>query len=134
LRPRRRIRPTAAQLVIKCSDMGNVLLGIVLQWLKESPLEEQATNLLLGAFESEERLSALGTPRWPSRRPGRCRQRAGLALLVDLVEGPVGGGAGRQSVLGRQTARSLSASGSSYTSTIATVCPFPDAATASVRL
>jgi hypothetical protein len=47
--------------------MDNVLLGIVLQRLKESPLEEQATNLLLGAFESEERLSALGTPRWPSR-------------------------------------------------------------------
>jgi hypothetical protein len=46
------------QLVIKRSDMDDVLLGIVLQWLKESPLEEQATDLLLAAFESEESLSA----------------------------------------------------------------------------
>ena len=38
--------------------MDDVLLGIVLQRLKESPLEEQATNLLLAAFESEESLSA----------------------------------------------------------------------------
>jgi AAA domain len=38
--------------------MDDVLLGIVLQRLKESPLEEQATDLLLAAFESEESLSA----------------------------------------------------------------------------
>jgi hypothetical protein len=38
--------------------MDDVLLGIVLQRLKESPLEEQATDLLLAAFESAESLSA----------------------------------------------------------------------------
>jgi hypothetical protein len=38
--------------------MDDVLLGLVLQRLKESPLEERETNLLLAAFESEESLSA----------------------------------------------------------------------------
>ena len=57
-RPRRRILPTAAQLVIKRSGMDDVLLGVVLQRLKELPLEEQATNLLLAALEGEESLSA----------------------------------------------------------------------------
>jgi AAA domain len=57
-RPRRRIPPAAVQLVLKRSDMDDVLLGIVLQRLKESPPEEQATGLLLAAFESEESLSA----------------------------------------------------------------------------
>jgi hypothetical protein len=53
-RPWRWILPAAAQLVIKRSDMDDVLLGIVLQRLEESPpLEDQATNLLLAAFESE---------------------------------------------------------------------------------
>jgi hypothetical protein len=56
--PRRRILPAAAQLVVNRSDMDDVLLGIVLQRVRESPLEEQATNLLLAAFESEESLSA----------------------------------------------------------------------------
>jgi AAA domain len=57
-RPKRRILPAAVQVVIKRSDMDDVLLGIVLQRLKESPLEEQTTDLLLAAFESEESLSA----------------------------------------------------------------------------
>jgi hypothetical protein len=38
--------------------MDDVLLGIVLQRLKESPLDERATDLLLAAFESEESPSA----------------------------------------------------------------------------
>jgi ABC-type hemin transport system ATPase subunit len=44
--------------VIKHDDMDDVLLGIVFQRLEESPLEEQPTNLLLAAFESQESLSA----------------------------------------------------------------------------
>lgn len=39
--------------------MDDALLGIVLERLKKSPLAEQATDLLLAAFESEESLSAL---------------------------------------------------------------------------
>lgn len=57
-RPRWQILPAAAQLVLKRGDMDDVLLGIVLQRLKESTLDEQATDLLLAAFESEESLSA----------------------------------------------------------------------------
>src|ERR1700734_1901269 len=38
--------------------MDDVLLGIVLQRLAESPLAEQPTDLLLAAFESEDSLSA----------------------------------------------------------------------------
>jgi AAA domain len=38
--------------------MDDVLLGIVLERLKESPLADQATELLLSAFESDESLSA----------------------------------------------------------------------------
>src|ERR1700733_6706406 len=38
--------------------MDDVLLGIVLQRLEESPLAEQPTELLLAALESEESLSA----------------------------------------------------------------------------
>src|SRR5580704_14945212 len=38
--------------------MDDVLLGIVLQRLAESPLAEQPTELLLAAFESQESLSA----------------------------------------------------------------------------
>jgi hypothetical protein len=56
--PRRRILPAATQMVIKRSDIDDVLLGIVLQRLKESPLEELATDLLLAAFDSEESLWA----------------------------------------------------------------------------
>ena len=44
--------------MIKRHDMDDVLLGIVLQRLAESPLVEQPTELLLAAFESEESLSA----------------------------------------------------------------------------
>jgi hypothetical protein len=58
LAARWRIPPAAAQLVIKRSGMDDVLLGIVLQRLKGSPLEEQTSNLLLAAFESEESMSA----------------------------------------------------------------------------
>jgi hypothetical protein len=45
--------------------MDDVLLGIVLQRLKRAPLEEQAADLLLAAFESEESLSARPGP-WRS--------------------------------------------------------------------
>ena len=44
--------------MIKRHDMDDVLLGIVLQRLAESPLAEQPTELLLAAFESTESLSA----------------------------------------------------------------------------
>jgi energy-coupling factor transporter ATP-binding protein EcfA2 len=54
----RRIPSALAQLVIKRDDMDDVLLDIVLQRLEQSPLEDQATNLLLAAFESEDSLFA----------------------------------------------------------------------------
>ena len=38
--------------------MDDVLLGIVLERLGKSPLADEATDLLLAAFESEESLSA----------------------------------------------------------------------------
>jgi hypothetical protein len=44
--------------VIKRHDMDDELLEIVLRRLEESPLAEQATDLLLAAFESEDSLTA----------------------------------------------------------------------------
>jgi hypothetical protein len=45
------------QSVIKAGGMDDVLLGIVLGRLEKYPLADEATNLLLAAFESEESLS-----------------------------------------------------------------------------
>jgi hypothetical protein len=80
-RRRRRILPAAVQLVIKRSDMDDVLLGIVLQRLKRAPLEEQAADLLLAAFESEESLSA---------RPGPWRSSSALASEPRCATSPAG--------------------------------------------
>jgi hypothetical protein len=44
--------------VIKAVDMDDVLLEIVLGRLEKYPLADEATDLLLAAFESEESLSA----------------------------------------------------------------------------
>lgn len=44
--------------MIKRHDMDDELLEIVLRRLEESPLAEQATDLLLAAFESEDSLTA----------------------------------------------------------------------------
>jgi recombinational DNA repair ATPase RecF len=46
------------QSVIKAGGMDDVLLGIVLGRLERYPLADEATDLLLAAFESEESLSA----------------------------------------------------------------------------
>src|ERR1700735_842929 len=43
--------------VVKARGMDDKLLGIVLERLEKSPLAEDATDLLLAAFESEESLS-----------------------------------------------------------------------------
>ena len=48
----------AMQSVIKAGDMDDVLLGIVLERLGKYPLVDEAADLLLAAFESEESLSA----------------------------------------------------------------------------
>ena len=81
-RPRRRILPAAAQLVIKRSDMDDVLLGIVLQRLKVSPLEEQATDLLLAAFESEEACRRSSAARLRRGPPVTRQSRPRLSLRV----------------------------------------------------
>jgi hypothetical protein len=45
-------------MVIKAGGMDDALLGIVLERLEKYPLADEATDLLLAAFESEESLSA----------------------------------------------------------------------------
>jgi ABC-type hemin transport system ATPase subunit len=49
--------PTRQQSVIKAGGMDDVLLGIVLGRLEKYPLADEAADLLLAAFESEESLS-----------------------------------------------------------------------------
>ena len=44
--------------MIKAGGMDDALLGIVLGRLEKYPLADEATDLLLAAFESEESLSA----------------------------------------------------------------------------
>jgi hypothetical protein len=46
------------QSVIKAGGMNDVLLGIVLERLGKYPLADEAADLLLVSFESEESLSA----------------------------------------------------------------------------
>src|ERR1700728_3998186 len=69
--------------------MDDVLLGIVLQRLAESPLAEQPTELLLAAFVSQESLSApLGgaeAPRPSGDRAGGGGQKPAGAYLRSLT-------------------------------------------------
>ena len=62
--------------------MDDVLLGIVLQRLGESPLAERPTDLLLAAFESEESLS--------SRLGGQVTQRPSAQLADAAGSEPAG--------------------------------------------
>jgi ABC-type hemin transport system ATPase subunit len=63
--------------VVKAGGMDDVLLGIVLERLGKSPLAEDATGLLLAAFESEESLSAQLSGQAAARPSG---DRAAAAL------------------------------------------------------
>jgi hypothetical protein len=70
--------------------MDDMLLGIVLERLEKSLLTEDATDLLLAAFESEESLSAQLSSEaaaHPSADAGRCGPAGSCGRVSAVADG-----------------------------------------------
>jgi hypothetical protein len=73
--------------VVKAGGMDDVLLGIVLERLGKPPLADEATDLLLAAFESEESLSAQLSGEAGARPSADCSTNSSSSASLSSVTG-----------------------------------------------